>query len=272
MHCTRASICSGPSMYHPFAFLTLMFAPHQLPFPIKLHDMLDEVTKNSASRGVVSWRSHGKAFRVHQPEVFARAIMPHYFNQTKYKSFQRQLHIYGFHRITKGMDKGAYCHNLFIQNKKAMSMRMVREKTKRKTGKQNHSQKDAATEVPDFYKTMINKKEDHSPSNNETNRDFTITMPEPVPSKSFFSGVTAPEKNTYSSDVVAEQKVQLFTDTIDSVVVKEHIEDGDEAFFEGKRFHFMPAPAGDYFFASATARGGPIARIIEHVEYMPSCA
>ena len=33
--------------------------------------------------------------------------MPLYFNQTKYSSFQRQLHIYNFQRITAGKDKGA---------------------------------------------------------------------------------------------------------------------------------------------------------------------
>jgi hypothetical protein len=83
---------------------------------------------------IVSWQPHGTAFRVHQPDVFSRMVMPRYFNQTKYKSFQRQLHIYGFHRIGNGMDKGAYVHPMFNRNKKSMSLRMscIRNKGKQK--------------------------------------------------------------------------------------------------------------------------------------------
>jgi hypothetical protein len=59
-------------------------------------------------------------------------IMPRHFKQTHYKSFQRQLHIYGFYRIAgKGMrDNGAYYHEMFIQGEKKLSLCMVRQKIK----------------------------------------------------------------------------------------------------------------------------------------------
>ena len=64
------------------------------PFPIKLHRMLDEV-RAAGLESVVSWLEHGRAFRIHQPKVFAATIMCRFFNQSKYTSFQRQLNLYG---------------------------------------------------------------------------------------------------------------------------------------------------------------------------------
>ena len=64
------------------------------PFPIKLHRMLDQ-TEDEGLDSVVSWLSHGRAFKIHKPKMFALSIMPKFFNQSKYTSFQRQLNLYG---------------------------------------------------------------------------------------------------------------------------------------------------------------------------------
>jgi hypothetical protein len=110
-----------------------------------LHDMLEKMaTVGDAS--IVSWQPHGKAFRVHHPEAFARTVMPNYFKQTKYKSFQRQLHMYGFQRIRKGLDTGAYFHSMFIRNKKSMSLHMSCQKIKGENAVQRHASGD-----PNFY-------------------------------------------------------------------------------------------------------------------------
>ena len=69
------------------------------PFPIKLHRMLDEVTA-AGLESVVSWLEHGRAFRIHQPKLFAATIMCRFFNQSKYTSFQRQLNLYGEYLIS----------------------------------------------------------------------------------------------------------------------------------------------------------------------------
>ena len=95
--------------------------------------MLEEMATAGGDASIVSWQPHGKAFRVHRPDAFASTVMPRYFKQQKkYKSFQRQLHIYGFHRIGKGMDRGAYFHSMFIRNQKSMSLRMSCQKIKGK--------------------------------------------------------------------------------------------------------------------------------------------
>jgi hypothetical protein len=116
--------------------------------------MLEEMA-NVGDGSIVSWQPHGKAFRVHLPEVFAKTVMPRYFKQTKYKSFQRQLHLYGFHRIHKGMDRGAYCHSMFIRNKTSMSLQMTRQKIKgnKKTSSNVAEVHQCAAGDPDFCYT-----------------------------------------------------------------------------------------------------------------------
>jgi hypothetical protein len=114
--------------------------------------MLEDMATTVGHESIVSWQPHGMSFRVHLPEVFASTVMPRYFmTQTKYKSFLRQLHIYGFHRIGKGRDRGAYFHSMFIRNKKSMSLQMTRQKIKGKDSSSNSTNQYTAGDNPDFY-------------------------------------------------------------------------------------------------------------------------
>jgi hypothetical protein len=125
---------------------------------------------------IVSWQPHGKAFRVHRPDLFAQTVMPRYFKQTKYKSFQRQLHIYGFHRIGKGMDRGAYCHSMFMRNKKSMSLRMSCQKVK--GGKSSTS--NAAVD-PDFYSSEANVLDNEQQQyQDRRNRSTNVLQSDPI--------------------------------------------------------------------------------------------
>ena len=99
--------------------------------------MLEEANRKGFEH-VVSWLSCGKAFRVHDTDRFVNEIMPSYFNQTKYKSFQRQLNMYGFHRFITGHYKGACSHPLFARDSPEGCRSMSRAKTKRiKKGQNN---------------------------------------------------------------------------------------------------------------------------------------
>jgi hypothetical protein len=60
-----------------------------LSFPLKLHAMLEEA-ENKGFTDVVAWQPGDKSFRVNDVNKFSTEIMPRYFNQTKFKSFQRQ--------------------------------------------------------------------------------------------------------------------------------------------------------------------------------------
>jgi hypothetical protein len=75
------------------------------PFPEKLHRMLEAAEREGVA-DVVSFFSHGRAFAIHKPRRFVNEIMPRFFRQTRLTSFQRQLNLYGFRRISQGPDNG----------------------------------------------------------------------------------------------------------------------------------------------------------------------
>ena len=100
-------------------------------FPFKLHALLDN-TVNEETAEIVSWLPSGKAFRIHKPREFKEKIMPKYFRQTKYRSLQKQLHIYGFCLVKDkcSFENGAYFHELFVRDNKDLCKKMTRERAK----------------------------------------------------------------------------------------------------------------------------------------------
>eukprot|EP00534_Pseudo-nitzschia_fraudulenta_P004027 CAMPEP_0201124468 /NCGR_PEP_ID=MMETSP0850-20130426/13779_1 /ASSEMBLY_ACC=CAM_ASM_000622 /TAXON_ID=183588 /ORGANISM="Pseudo-nitzschia fraudulenta, Strain WWA7" /LENGTH=358 /DNA_ID=CAMNT_0047391873 /DNA_START=101 /DNA_END=1177 /DNA_ORIENTATION=- len=116
------------------------------PFPWKLHIMLDAMD-NTGEKSIVCWQPHGRAFMVHKPKDFVQEVMSHFFNQTKYASFQRQLNLYGFSRLTHGPDKGAYYHNCFVRGKRHLCKGMIRQKIKGTKVRKSLSPEDE----PNFY-------------------------------------------------------------------------------------------------------------------------
>jgi len=104
-------------------------------FPWKLHRVLEE-SERCGFTDIVSWQGK-RHFKVHDPKNFEQSIMKKFFNQTRYKSFQRQLNIYGFERLTlgTGADIGSYTHHLLIRGKPNICRFMVRTKVKNKGSK-----------------------------------------------------------------------------------------------------------------------------------------
>jgi hypothetical protein len=120
-----------------------------VPFPQKLYEMLDYVSSSSEPglADIIGWQPHGRCFIVRKPKEFANVILPRFFQQKKYASFQRQLNLYGFNRITKGPDRGSYYHELFLRGKKFLCRGINRIKIKG-TGARMASNPDTE---PDFY-------------------------------------------------------------------------------------------------------------------------
>jgi hypothetical protein len=101
-----------------------------IQFPWKLHEMLDNADVEGFS-DIVSWLPGSThSFKVHQPGVFVEVIMPRYFKKIQFKSFRRQINMWGFERIKGGAGKGGYKHPNFIRGMPSLCCMMKRVKIK----------------------------------------------------------------------------------------------------------------------------------------------
>lgn len=137
------------------------------PFPVKLHMLLE----HNEYEHIISWQPHGRCFLLHDPKKFLEIVMPRSFKQTKLTSFQRQLNLYGFSRLTSGPDKGGYYHELFLRGKRQLCSRMIRMRIK---GTRTKAASDPESE-PDFYAMPpIVDKSPLGASSKKGNRRMTI--------------------------------------------------------------------------------------------------
>lgn len=106
---TEAASASAASASQsaPNHAVSQMYIAEDLLFPSKLYSMLHDAESNGFD-DVVSWgrSEENGCFKVHRKKEFENQILPGYFKMTKYKSFTRQLHNYGFVWIRHGPDKG----------------------------------------------------------------------------------------------------------------------------------------------------------------------
>ena len=79
--------------------------PRQV-FPYALYDILDQAEQDGYG-DVVSWMNCGSAFKIHKREAFVTSVLPRFFKLTKYKSFSRQLNLWGYTFIESGPYRGA---------------------------------------------------------------------------------------------------------------------------------------------------------------------
>ena len=85
-------------------------------FPDILHEILQNQSDDIVS-SIISWLPGGAGFIINNKRDFEDVILLTYFNGIKFRSFQRQLNIYGFERLEKGYhDTYAYRHNFFVQD------------------------------------------------------------------------------------------------------------------------------------------------------------
>ena len=83
--------------------------------------MLENAEKEGYDH-LIRWSSDGKSFKIqdswnHKAIV---EILKQNFNQTRFKSFLRQLQVYGFERSFKGQNQGECSHPMFIRGRKEL--------------------------------------------------------------------------------------------------------------------------------------------------------
>lgn len=116
-------------------------------FPVRLHTMLAVTEKSPFLSGIVSWRPHGRCFVVENRELFLEHVLPNWFTMATFASFQRQLNMYGFKRLTAGPDKGGYYNEFFLRGQPHLATYIPRQKFKGGGPRRPANPQDE----PDFY-------------------------------------------------------------------------------------------------------------------------
>mmetsp|Transcript_2006 Transcript_2006/g.4056 ORF Transcript_2006/g.4056 Transcript_2006/m.4056 type:complete len:849 (-) Transcript_2006:92-2638(-) len=124
---------------------------HAIQFPERFHAMLEETSSDASLASIVSWKAHGRAFCVYDLENFVKFLIPVHFKQNKWSSFQRQLNIYGFKRLTQGRDSGCYYHESFLRGMPDLCSNLQRFNIKGNGTKATSNPNDE----PDFYRMPI---------------------------------------------------------------------------------------------------------------------
>ncbi len=106
-------------------------------FPVKLHNILQEAEKTPYLAEIVSWSPDGKSFKVHHKDEFSRVILPATFGTNVYKSFQRNLHFWGYQNIRKGPSKGLCSHPHFIRDRPELLSKMRRVRAPSRSNEQD---------------------------------------------------------------------------------------------------------------------------------------
>lgn len=115
-------------------------------FPGTLYFILLHSEENGTSH-IISWQPHGRSFIIHDQKKMVNQVLPKYFNQTKYSSFQRQLNVYGFTKLDNGLDRGGYYHEYFLRGRPDLLTKIRRQGVKG-TGKRLIAVRETE---PNFY-------------------------------------------------------------------------------------------------------------------------
>jgi len=85
------------------------------PFPKQLWDAM--MADGPSNDDAFEWLPDGKSFVVVNPDLFCTEVLDRKFKQSKYGSFVRKLHRWGFIRLTSGTGTDCFHHPLFQRHK-----------------------------------------------------------------------------------------------------------------------------------------------------------
>ncbi|CAM9248751.1 unnamed protein product [Ectocarpus sp. 13 AM-2016] len=117
---TAAAAVASPASKYP------RFGKRGAPqaFPSKLYEILE-----GENPDIVGWTATGRGFEVRDHARLSSEVLGRFFKQDKFSSFQRQLNLYGFRKITKGSESGSYQHPHFRRGERT-TLLTIRRSTK----------------------------------------------------------------------------------------------------------------------------------------------
>jgi hypothetical protein len=77
-------------------------------FPVKLYAILAQ----KEFHDVIAWMPHGRSWKVLKPSLFESLVMPLFFEYSNYHSFNRLVNAWSFRRVSSGVDRGSYYHEV----------------------------------------------------------------------------------------------------------------------------------------------------------------
>ncbi|GFH61849.1 hypothetical protein CTEN210_18325 [Chaetoceros tenuissimus] len=102
-----------------------------LVFPVKLFLLLKYIDlKEPQLKTIISWNHHGRSFKIHDHKQFRQIILPRFYANISKETFRRQLSLWGFRRISYGVENnGSYYHEKFLRSKDYLCRLIRRNET-----------------------------------------------------------------------------------------------------------------------------------------------
>lgn len=92
----------------------------------KLPSKLAAMLSDPDLAAIITWMPHGRSWKILNRELFSSFALPPYFGHSNYASFVRIINAWGFRRISVGVDRDSYYHELFLRGKPRLHERMKR--------------------------------------------------------------------------------------------------------------------------------------------------
>jgi len=230
-------------------------AASKLPFVWKLYEMLEDVEVRG-QEDIVSWIDEGRGFKVHNMQKFVDDIIPRYFRQSKYKSFQRQLYFYDFHRVASGPDVGAYKHPKFVKGVKTLCLSMMPKKTSRR--RSSAKSKDLEDTEPEVVLSSYQS----VPTDESTGSTNTESSTERIRhEREHYAGMR--DDREYTHERYSSSGYQQY---VEETIPKSSVPgDGDTVFVFGDRpFHYLEITFDDIYPPHTTS---PYSRRLSQQDY-----
>ena len=94
-------------------------------FLLLLFDILNDTTYNE----IIHWNSDGTGIIITNDKKLSDIVLPNFFLHNNFKSFLRQLHIYGFHKTRnyiKNSEEQEFKHETFCKNSSKIQIKQIK--------------------------------------------------------------------------------------------------------------------------------------------------